>query len=91
MKRADRTILRIKLAFVAVFVVAVALIWRHQLTVERPKAACLAQAGGQWISKTRTCAVSPQDACEAQGGWWEPMDKICGRVVSVPAITGRTK
>jgi len=91
MNRADRNVLRIKLVFVAVFAVAVALIWRHQLTVVRPRTACLAQVGGQWMSKTRTCVISAQEACEARGGWWEPRDKICARVVSVPALTGRTK
>ncbi len=89
--RAARNVLYIKLGFVAVFAVAVALIWSYQLTVARPRAVCLAQAGGHWMSKTRTCAVSAQEACEAHGGWWEPRDKICARVISVPALTGRSK
>ena len=89
MTRAERRVLNIKIGFVAAFAVIVAGVWWYQLSVARPKAVCLARPGGQWEPKTRACKVTPESACEAGGGWWDPKDGICAKVVSIPSITGR--
>jgi len=89
MSRAESRILVIKLVFVAVFAVLCASVWWYQLQVAKPRAACLAQPGGQWFARTRTCQVPPGAACEAAGNWWDPVSRSCARVVSVPAFTGR--
>ncbi len=33
--------------------------------------------------------VAPGERCEADGGWWDPGEEICGRPVSIAEITGR--
>jgi hypothetical protein len=33
--------------------------------------------------------VAPGDRCEADGGWWDPEGKVCGRPISIAEITGR--
>ena len=89
MRRANRTVLLVKLAFLAVFAAACVGIWWYQLAIARPRAACLSQPGGQWNGKTGTCRVPPDYACEHGGAWWEPTTGTCARVISVPAFTGR--
>ena len=89
MRRAERNILFIKLAFVAVFAIACAGIWWYELTIARPRAECLRQPGAEWYQKTRTCTVPPSAACEAAGNWWDPMSHTCARVVHIPDFTGR--
>ncbi len=88
-QRPMRSYSALKLVFVALFGVAVAVIWWYQLTAVRPKVDCLNKPGGAWNAKTRVCKVSRELACEQSGGWWDPLDKLCAKVVSVPSITGR--
>ncbi len=89
MKRANRTVLLVKLVFLGIFAAACAGIWWYQLAVARPRAVCLAQPGAEWTARTKTCRVPPEYACEHGGGWWEPTTRTCARVISIPALTGR--
>jgi hypothetical protein len=89
MRRAERNVLVIKLVFLGIFAVITAGLWWYHLNVVEPRAACLSRPGGEWFEKTRLCRVTPQSACEANGGWWEPQSKTCARVVYVPNITGK--
>ncbi len=89
MRRAARNVLIIKLLFVGVFAAACAGIWWYQLQVARPRAECLKHPGAEWFPKTHACAAPPSAACEAAGGWWDPRDRLCARVVHIPDFTGR--
>jgi hypothetical protein len=89
MRRADQRVLIIKLIFVGVFAVLCAGVWWYQLSVVKPRTACLSQPGATWFPKTKTCQVPPGAACEATGNWWDPVSKTCAHVVYVPNITGR--
>ena len=89
MRRADKRVLTIKLAFVAVFAVLCAIIWWYQLAEVRPRNACLSQPGAQYYPKTHACQVPPGAVCEAGGNWWDPVSKTCARVIHIPDFTGR--
>ena len=89
MRRADQRVLIIKLVFLAIFAVMCAAVWWYHLTVLAPRDACRARPGAVWIDKTRSCRVTPASACEAGGGWWEPISKTCARVIYVPSFTGK--
>ena len=91
MRRADRRVLIIKLVFLAVFAVLCASIWWYQLSVVKPRNACLSHPGAQWFAKTKTCRIPPGAACEAAGNWWDPVTKTCAHVVYIPDITGKKK
>ena len=91
MRRADRRVLIIKLAFLAVFAVLCAAIWWHQMNVVKPRNACLSHPGAQWFPKTKTCNVPPGAACEAGGNWWDPVTKTCAHVVYIPDLTGKKR
>ena len=86
---AHRTVLTIKLVFLAIFVIICGALWWYQFTVSRPRDACLARPGAEWFPKTHICRVTPQNACESRGGWWDPQSKSCAKVVYVPSITGK--
>ncbi len=88
-RRSRRAELIIKLGAVALFAVGCALIWWYELSVSRPKAICLQRPGAVWSAKDHKCRVTAQAACESNGGWWDAMDGICAKVVSIPSITGR--
>jgi hypothetical protein len=87
-QRADRTVLRLKLIFVAIFAFAGIAIWAYHLLVVMPRDRCMAQQG-VWVPKTRQCTFPPSARCEANGGWWDPQSKICAKVFDVPSFTGR--
>ena len=89
MRRADRNVLVIKLVFLAVFAVICSALWWYHLTISEPRADCFSRPGGEWVIKTHVCRVTPESACEANGGWWEPKSKTCAKVVYVPNFTGR--
>ena len=89
MRRAEKRVLIIKLAFVAVFAVLCAVIWWYQLGVVRPRNACLAHPGAQWFAKSHACVIPPGADCEAAGNWWDPRSKTCAHVVNIPDFTGR--
>jgi hypothetical protein len=89
MRRAERNVLIIKLVALAVFAVITAALWWYHLQVVEPRNACLSKPGGEWVDKTRTCRVTAESACEAGGGWWDPKDKACGKVVYIPSIIGK--
>ena len=88
MNRAERRVLTIKLAFVAVFAVLCAVLWWYQLAEVKPRNACLTHPGAQWFPKTHTCRIPPGATCEAAGNWWDPVSKTCARVVHIPDLTG---
>ena len=89
MRRPDRTILWIKLAFVALFAVICAGMWWYELRVQRPMQLCRQTPGAVWFPKTRSCHVPENVACEQGGGWWEPQSRTCARVINIPELTRR--
>ena len=34
---------------------------------------------------------APGQRCEANGGWWDMAERVCGRVIYIPDITGRAE
>jgi hypothetical protein len=87
-QRADRTVLRLKLIFVAIFALSGVAIWAYHLLVVMPRDRCASQQG-VWMARTRQCAFPPSARCEAKGGWWDPQSKTCAKVFDVPSFTGR--
>jgi hypothetical protein len=86
---ARRNILIVRLVALVLVAAATAGIWWYQLEVARPREICRQTPGGQWDDRSRSCHVPVSYACEANGGWWEPISKTCAKVVHVPDITGR--
>jgi hypothetical protein len=33
--------------------------------------------------------VAPAERCEKGGGWWDPGQRECGKVIYIPDLTGR--
>ena len=89
MSRAERNVLVIKLVFLAIFAVICAGLWWYHFSISEPREACFARPGGVWYVKERICRVTPESACEANKGWWEPVSRTCAKVVYVPNFTGR--
>ena len=89
--RAARNVLTVKLVFLAIFLVICGALWWYTLSVAQPRKACLAHPGAEWFPKTGICRVTPENACESRGGWWDPESKTCARVVYVPSITGKKR
>ena len=44
---------------------------------------------GLWAEQTFRRPPSPQQTCEAKGGWWDDQDRICAAPVALSTITGR--
>lgn len=86
---ARRNILIVRLVALVLVAAGTAGLWWYELSIARPRQACLATPGGEWDGKARTCQVPPSYACEKNGGWWDPASKSCAKVVYIPSITGR--
>lgn len=60
----NKTIDRLKLIFLGIFVVAAAGVWAYQVLVVKPKRECEAQGswwGGKWRSCERAVSIAPYE------------------------------
>jgi hypothetical protein len=89
--RAQRNVLTVMLAGVAIFVAICSALWWYASAVYQPQKTCLANPGAEWFPRTHVCRVTPANACESRGGWWDPQSGTCARVVYVPSITGKKR
>ena len=88
MQNTGRLLLILKMVAVVVFAVGCFLIWRWELTYNRPKKTCEA-AGYTWYAATKTCDAAPDVVCERKGFWWEPKTRQCLKPVSIQSLTMR--